>query len=80
MLSRKSRNKLSINDFDILNTLGTGTFGRVRLVKVKNQPHLPPFALKMLKKTVIIKLKQVEHIKSEKNILERIRHPFIINL
>ena len=34
----------------------------------------------MLKKTEIIRLKQIEHVKSEKRILERIEHPFIIKL
>jgi len=34
----------------------------------------------MLKKVEILKLKQVEHIRAEKCILERIHHPFIIKL
>ena len=37
-------------------------------------------ALKMLKKTEIIRLKQIEHVKSEKKILEHIDHPFIVTL
>ena len=35
-------------------------------------------ALKMLKKTEVIRLKQIEHVKSEKKILETIKHPFIV--
>jgi serine/threonine protein kinase len=38
------------------------------------------FALKMLKKSEILRLKQVEHIKAEKSILSRIAHPYIISL
>jgi protein kinase X len=45
-------------------TLGTGTFGRVRLVTYNHKRNLY-FALKMLKKSEIIRLKQVEHIKAE---------------
>lgn len=75
---KNNRTKFTLEDFELLNTLGTGTFGRVRLVKLKHSPSLPPFALKMLKKTVIIKLKQIEHIKSEKAILERVKHPFLV--
>lgn len=58
----------------------TGTFGRVRLVtyNYKNKPMY--FALKMLKKNEIIRLKQVDHIKAEKEILSRIAHPFIVSL
>lgn len=38
------------------------------------------FALKILKKNEIIRLKQVEHIMSEKSILAQVEHPFIVNL
>jgi protein kinase X len=34
----------------------------------------------MLNKKKIIELKQIDHIKSEKNILASIQHPFIVNL
>ena len=67
--------------FKIGATLGTGTFGRVRLVTYKKENgELVYLALKILKKSEIIRLKQVEHIKQEKNILSRICHPFIVNL
>ncbi|CAI2369419.1 unnamed protein product [Moneuplotes crassus] len=72
--------QLSIHDFDFLSTLGTGTFGRVRLVRFKHDSKCDPMALKMLKKTEIIRLKQVDHVRSEKKILETIRHPFIVQL
>ena len=39
-----------------------------------------PLALKCLKKNEIIRLKQIEHVKSEKAILHRINHPYIVNL
>lgn len=47
---------LSLEDLVVKETLGTGSFGRVRLVQHKDGRH---FALKMLKKTEIIYLKQV---------------------
>ena len=34
----------------------------------------------MLKKTEIVRLNQVEHIKNEKNILLNITHPFIVEM
>lgn len=77
---QSSERRLTIHDFDFLSTLGTGTFGRVRLVKFKHDPTCEPMALKMLKKTEIIRLKQVDHVKSEKKILETIQHPFIVQL
>eukprot|EP00388_Colpodella_angusta_P014566 GDKJ01036418.1.p1 GENE.GDKJ01036418.1~~GDKJ01036418.1.p1 ORF type:complete len:338 (+),score=60.27 GDKJ01036418.1:94-1107(+) len=71
---------LSLAHFDLRNTVGTGTFGRVRVVKVKGCPDRTPFALKIMKKAVIINLRQVEHVKAEKVILTMIEHPFIVNL
>lgn len=53
-----------IDDFEIITTLGYGTFGRVKLVRLRNSREV--FALKIMKKIDIIKQKQVEHIKSEK--------------
>jgi len=62
-------------------TLGTGSFGRVRFAThIVTQQH---FAVKMLRKSDVIKFKQVEHIQSEKEILTTLskdQHPFIVNL
>lgn len=70
--------KVNLEDYDTTETLGTGTFGRVRLArhKVTGKFH----ALKILKKYEVIRLKQVEHIMSEKRILSTVDHPFIVNL
>lgn len=66
----------SVNDFTLLATLGTGTFGRVRLSKYNEGVY----ALKILRKCEIIRLKQVDHIKSEISLLDSIEHPFIVNM
>mmetsp|Transcript_21152 Transcript_21152/g.48557 ORF Transcript_21152/g.48557 Transcript_21152/m.48557 type:complete len:371 (-) Transcript_21152:159-1271(-) len=67
-------------DFDLRATVGTGTFGRVRVVKVKGSQDRTPLALKILKKSEVLRLKQVEHVKAETAILAQIEHPFIVNL
>ena len=36
--------------------------------------------MKILAIRDVIRLKQVEHVISEKNILSQIRHPFVVNL
>jgi len=71
--------KLTKKKFLVGETLGTGTFGRVRLVTYNYKKPMF-YALKMLKKSEIIRLKQVEHIKSERSILSQINHPFIVVL
>ena len=65
-----------ITDYHLLRVIGTGTFGKVYLALLDGQP----MALKALKKTQIINLKQVHHIKLEKSLLAQIYHPFIVNL
>ncbi|KAJ1772237.1 cAMP-dependent protein kinase catalytic subunit [Coemansia sp. RSA 1843] len=68
----------TLDDYQMLNTLGTGTFGRVFLSQSKLTKRF--YAMKVLRKSQVVKLKQVEHINNEKNILEVARHPFIVQL
>ncbi|CAD7966888.1 unnamed protein product [Amoebophrya sp. A25] len=70
----------TLNDFDLRQTVGTGTFGRVRVVKIKGSRVRIPLALKIMKKSEVINLRQVEHIRSEKDILSTLHHPFIVNM
>jgi len=70
--------KLTVADFTQGKTLGTGAFGRVRFVTYKASGKY--YALKTLKKAAIIKMKQVDHIMSEKAILASLKHPFIVNM
>ena len=56
--------------------IGTGTFGKVYLALLDGKSY----ALKILAKKKIIDLKQISHIKNEKNILAGVDNPFIVNL
>jgi serine/threonine protein kinase len=67
-----------LGNFELKETLGTGTFGRVRLTNCNLDNKF--YALKMLKKADILRLKQVDHIKSEVKILSLIEHPYIVNM
>ncbi|KZV63021.1 kinase-like protein [Peniophora sp. CONT] len=72
---------LALTDFEVKGTLGTGTFGRVLLVRHKSHASSGHcFAMKVLRKTEVIRLRQVEHVKAERHILSRVRHPFIVDL
>ncbi|XP_069598924.1 cGMP-dependent protein kinase 2 [Ranitomeya imitator] len=66
------------HDLEIITTLGVGGFGRVELVKVKNDTIA--FAIKCIKKKHIVDNRQQEHIHSEKNILQEACSPFIVKL
>lgn len=69
-----SKKKINLSEYNIGVTLGTGSFGRVKLCKNKKTGEFS--ALKILKKHDIIKLKQVDHVISENTILIDIDHPF----
>merc|ERR1719239_2138797 len=71
-------NTASLEEFERLKTLGTGSFGRVMLVQHKaNKTH---YAMKILDKQKVVKLKQVEHTLNEKKILQAITFPFLVSL
>ncbi|CAG9480821.1 cAMP-dependent protein kinase catalytic subunit, putative [Plasmodium vivax] len=75
----KRKNKMKYEDFNFIRTLGTGSFGRVILATYKNE-DFPPVAIKRFEKSKIIKQKQVDHVFSERKILNYINHPFCVNL
>ncbi|KZT28446.1 cAMP dependent protein kinase [Neolentinus lepideus HHB14362 ss-1] len=80
--SHVPKGNLKLTDFEVKGTLGTGTFARVLLVRQRNSSGRTDncFAMKVLRKTEIVRLRQVEHVNAERYILSRIRHPFIVDL
>lgn len=67
-------------DADFVTTIsGTGTFGRVHLAK-QREPSTSYYAIKVLKKAEIVRLKQIEHINSERQVLSQVNFPFIVQL
>ncbi|KYK60098.1 cAMP-dependent protein kinase catalytic subunit [Drechmeria coniospora] len=75
---RITKGKYSLGDFDIQRTLGTGSFGRVHLVQSKHNQRF--YAVKVLKKAQVVKMKQVEHTNDERRMLADVKHPFLITL
>ncbi|CAB4008084.1 cAMP-dependent kinase catalytic subunit [Paramuricea clavata] len=75
---KPAQNTACLDDFERLKTLGTGSFGRVMLVQRKKSGTF--YAIKILDKQKVVKLKQVEHTLNEKRILQAISFPFLVNL
>lgn len=75
---RETKGKYTLTDFTISRTLGTGSFGRVHLVQSKHNQRF--YAVKVLKKAQVYKMKQVEHTNDERKMLQRCKHPFLITL
>ncbi|KAF8661468.1 hypothetical protein AX16_001305 [Volvariella volvacea WC 439] len=78
VLPRRPKGSYRLTDFIIERTLGTGSFGRVHLVRSKH--NLRFYAIKVLNKERVVKMKQVEHTNNEQRMLEAVHHPFVINL
>ncbi|KAG0309659.1 hypothetical protein BGZ98_009979 [Dissophora globulifera] len=77
----QERKKISIEDFKMIRVLGRGCMGKVLLVRENKSSKL--FALKAISKEWVILQREIEHTKSERNILAnvaRISHPFLIKL
>ncbi|KAJ1563276.1 camp-dependent protein kinase catalytic subunit, partial [Nowakowskiella sp. JEL0078] len=72
------KQKYSLNDFNISRTLGTGSFGRVHLVQFKLNGKY--YAMKVLRKSEIVKMRQVEHTVNERAILEQLEFPYLVHL
>ena len=76
--AHKDIKQVKNEDFKILKILGRGSFGKVCLVE-----YLPTheiYAMKSLKKDLLIQEEKIENTLLEKEILQTINHPFIINL
>ncbi|XP_032651522.1 RAC-beta serine/threonine-protein kinase isoform X2 [Chelonoidis abingdonii] len=74
----KTRAKATMNDFDYLKLLGKGTFGKVILVREKATGRY--YAMKILRKEVIIAKDEVAHTVTESRVLQNSRHPFLTAL
>ena len=76
--SQEFTTKVVRGDFDEMKVLGKGSFGKVLLVRYKKNQKL--YAMKILKKAVIMKNNEEIHTKTERKILAKINHPFIVSL
>lgn len=72
--------KVGLADFDFLKVLGRGSFGKVMLCRMHSDPDGRTYAMKILRKAAIVERDQVEHTKSERDILQHIDHPFLMKL
>uniref|UniRef100_A0A803P7X4 non-specific serine/threonine protein kinase n=1 Tax=Cannabis sativa TaxID=3483 RepID=A0A803P7X4_CANSA len=71
-----SRDRTSIDDFEIIKPISRGAFGRVFLAKKRTTGDL--FAIKVLKKADMIRKNAVESILAERDILISVRNPFVV--
>eukprot|EP01125_Pyxidicula_operculata_P019295 TRINITY_DN698_c0_g1_i2.p1 TRINITY_DN698_c0_g1~~TRINITY_DN698_c0_g1_i2.p1 ORF type:complete len:1300 (+),score=335.10 TRINITY_DN698_c0_g1_i2:220-4119(+) len=70
--------KISIKDFQILKPISRGAFGRVYLAKKIKTGDL--YAIKVMRKSDIIRKNQQGTVITERNAMARAHHPFIVQL
>ena len=70
--------RVSMQDFSLLRVLGKGSFGKVMLVRKHSNGLL--YAMKSLQKRKMQRMKQAQHVLTERDVVQNIRHPFLVNL
>ncbi|CAF1203857.1 unnamed protein product [Rotaria sp. Silwood1] len=77
LVEREERQQ-SLERLEFLKTVGTGSYGHVLIVRDRETSNY--YALKIFSITHVVQSRQTEHVKSEKEILSAIKHPFIVRL
>jgi len=75
---KQSNRDANLNDFEIKKLIGQGTFGKVFLVQHPDNGTL--YAMKCIRKDLILEHNQLNNITMEKNILNTVDHPFLVNM
>ncbi|XP_017247652.1 probable serine/threonine protein kinase IRE4 isoform X2 [Daucus carota subsp. sativus] len=76
MSTPKHKDRTSIDDFEIIKPISKGAYGKVFLARKRTTGDL--FAIKVLKKLDMLRKNDIERIVAERNILIRVRNPFVV--
>lgn len=69
---------VGLHSFHLLRVIGKGSFGKVMVVRKIDSGRL--YALKALDKAHVISRNQVEHTRTERNVMSYVKHPYIVSL
>jgi len=74
--------KMTIHSFKLVKKIGKGTFGEVfkAILRDSNESNSPEYAIKAIKKRILINTNQMKYALSEWNIMKKLSHPFIVKL
>nr|XP_053656124.1 RAC serine/threonine-protein kinase-like [Cherax quadricarinatus] len=67
--------RLTLDNFEFIRVLGRGTFGKVMLCRQKKNDRI--YAMKVLRKDVIIERRELAHTYAENCVLKAVDHPFL---
>lgn len=69
---------MSKNNFNFQYVIGRGGFGKVWRVEYRKTMQI--YAMKEMSKARIITKRSVQSVMSEKKLLEKLQHPFLVNI
>ena len=75
-IATEAKAAIGLSDLVVKQTLGRGTFGRVKLVTHKQTGE--HYAMKVLSKSLVVAYGQQRNVINEKTLLMRAHHPFIL--
>jgi len=76
--AEEKKKNVGLSDFELLTLIGSGKYGKV--VKVKEKATGKIFAMKVLIKKNIVDGGEVQHTITERNVLMKVKHPFLMRL
>ncbi|KAF7816574.1 serine/threonine-protein kinase AtPK2/AtPK19-like [Senna tora] len=69
---------VELEDFEVLKVVGQGAFGKVYQVRRRGTSDI--YAMKVMRKDTIMQRNHAEYVISERDILTKVDHPFIVRL
>jgi serine/threonine protein kinase len=80
MLQRKLslKKEVKFDDFKMIMVIGRGAFGRVYLAELPGMSKL--YAIKAIRKDVLIQQEQVKNTTTEMDIMMNLEHPFLVGM
>jgi serine/threonine protein kinase len=70
--------RVCFEDFTVLRLVGKGNFAKVLQVRKKDNGKI--YAMKVLNKKKLEQSDQLEHVKTERTVLQYVAHPFLVRL
>jgi len=75
--AKATESNIPFEELKVIGTLGKGSFGYVQLVKDSKETT---YALKAVSKQMIVDTQQQGHIMNEKEVIAKLKHPFLVRL
>ncbi|TXG49962.1 hypothetical protein EZV62_025837 [Acer yangbiense] len=69
---------VGLEDFEVLKVVGQGAFAKVYQVRRSGTSEI--YAMKVMRKDKIVQKNHAEYMKSERDILTKVDHPFVVQL